>query len=269
MCDERSLFDLFTFAPLDRHLAHFSPFSASSARPTATMTSTERDRKVLDMVFDPEGALGARDLQYEPDPDPCQEDREAIQLEIRAIQAAEAGRSAQALRYLDRAVAASPTWASSYNNRAQLRRITKEPTAAIIKDLNRAIELATNASTSAITRRNAKTLAQAYTQRSAVLFSLLASSLSTEQLRTQIDELRPLGAMFDGTKLARPSNSVEPFSVEVAKMMLEELANRDLSLGARYGNAVAKHVAAQTNPYAKLCGKIVREALVSEYSNRA
>ncbi|EPQ31913.1 uncharacterized protein PFL1_00112 [Pseudozyma flocculosa PF-1] len=241
------------------------------------MTSTSRDRKVLDMVFDPEGSLGPGELSFGPDQEPSAQDKEAIQLEIRAIQAAEGGDTDQALQLLDQAVSTSPSWASTYNNRAQLGRMTKKPAPEIIRDLNKAIKLATPSSEVPLTRRNAKTLAQAYTQRSAVLFTLLDPSLPAEQLEAQVDQLRQLGGLFEGTKLAQQASSEQQppegefgsFSVETAKLTIEELASRDLSLGARYGNSVAKQVAVQTNPYAKLCGKIVREALVSEYSNRS
>lgn len=45
---------------------------------------------------------------------------------------------------------------------------------------------------------------------------------------------------------------------------LEELASRDFALGGRYGNKVARGLSVRTNPYAKACGAIVREALKGE-----
>ncbi|KAF7588615.1 hypothetical protein BBP40_005453 [Aspergillus hancockii] len=45
---------------------------------------------------------------------------------------------------------------------------------------------------------------------------------------------------------------------------LEEMASRDFFFGGRYGNRVAQQMAVQTNPYAKMCGAIVKEALRKE-----
>ena len=119
------------------------------------------------------------------------------------------------------------------------------PATDAIEDLDTAIRLAASAP---LTRRSAKTLAQAHTQRAALLFSLLDPATTASQAN-----------LFD----------LDPtFSPEQRRIHIEERANQDLQQGARYGNAVAKQVAVQTNPYAKLCGRIVREALVSEYSNR-
>lgn len=44
----------------------------------------------------------------------------------------------------------------------------------------------------------------------------------------------------------------------------EELASRDFFLGGKYGNKIAQQLAVQTNPYAKMCGAIVKEALMKE-----
>ncbi|KAK2811215.1 hypothetical protein FQN50_002312 [Emmonsiellopsis sp. PD_5] len=45
---------------------------------------------------------------------------------------------------------------------------------------------------------------------------------------------------------------------------LEELASADFALGGRYGNEVARQMAVRTNPYAKMCGGIVRGAIRGE-----
>ena len=42
------------------------------------------------------------------------------------------------------------------------------------------------------------------------------------------------------------------------------MASHELALGGRFGNDIARQLAVQTNPYAKLCGEIVREALRKE-----
>ena len=44
----------------------------------------------------------------------------------------------------------------------------------------------------------------------------------------------------------------------------EELASRDFGVAGRYGHKTAQSLAVKTNPYAKLCGQIVKEALQRE-----
>lgn len=49
------------------------------------------------------------------------------------------------------------------------------------------------------------------------------------------------------------------------------MAARDFDAGGRYGNPVAREMSVRTNPYAKLCGNIVREAMrreVEEFGGR-
>ncbi|EEH09489.1 conserved hypothetical protein [Histoplasma capsulatum G186AR] len=45
---------------------------------------------------------------------------------------------------------------------------------------------------------------------------------------------------------------------------LEEMASMDFQLGGRYGNDIARQLAIKTNPYAKMCGAIVKEAMRKE-----
>ncbi|KAF2280505.1 uncharacterized protein EI97DRAFT_430213 [Westerdykella ornata] len=49
-----------------------------------------------------------------------------------------------------------------------------------------------------------------------------------------------------------------------SKTDLEELASRDFSQAAKYGDEVAREMSVRTNPYAKMCGAIVRNALREE-----
>lgn len=49
------------------------------------------------------------------------------------------------------------------------------------------------------------------------------------------------------------------------KLDFEEAASLDFALGGRYGNEIAKGLAVSTNPTAKLCGQMVREAMKKEY----
>jgi hypothetical protein len=49
-----------------------------------------------------------------------------------------------------------------------------------------------------------------------------------------------------------------------SKDELEELASADFAAAARYGDEVAREMSVRTNPYAKMCGAIVRHALMEE-----
>jgi hypothetical protein len=49
-----------------------------------------------------------------------------------------------------------------------------------------------------------------------------------------------------------------------SKTDLEELASRDFAAAARYGDEVAREMSVRTNPYAKMCGAIVKNALREE-----
>ena len=48
--------------------------------------------------------------------------------------------------------------------------------------------------------------------------------------------------------------------------MLEELANREFELAGRYRNEQARTMATLTNPYGRLCGGIVQEAMRADWT---
>ncbi|KAK5947790.1 hypothetical protein OHC33_011185 [Knufia fluminis] len=143
-----------------------------------------------------------------------------------------------------------PDYASAYNNRAQARRMLTEidhtledanTMPLIFSDLARAIALASPPNpTATVSPEQAKVLASAHTHRAYLLYRASRSE--------------------DFGKAVR---RVEAMSTR-DKDGLEEMASRDFSAGGRYGNRIAKQLAVQTNPYAKLCGSIVKEALRKE-----
>lgn len=53
------------------------------------------------------------------------------------------------------------------------------------------------------------------------------------------------------------------------KSELEELASKDFAGAARYGDEISREMSVRTNPYAKMCGAIVRNALKEEMSAEA
>lgn len=158
-----------------------------------------------------------------------------------------------AIEILDDIIRTYPLHASAWNNRAQTRRIpfsfealSKHPQelGKIVDDLEQAVSLASpHPPTQALSPMQAKVLASAHTHRGTLLWMASRSEPVAEAFAC----VKPLG--------------------EVDKNQFEELASREFALGGRYGNSTAKQLAVKTNPYAKLCGSIVKEALQKEIAD--
>jgi hypothetical protein len=153
-----------------------------------------------------------------------------------------------AIQELDCMVAKWPNYPSAYINRAMLRRMKLESqiqdsqhiftqsTSAIeplFTDLSRAIHLSLPSSSPSapVSTYQAKILRTAYSHR-AYLY------LKAAETETRLQGLE--------------------------KSELEELASKDFASAARYGDEVAREMSVRTNPYAKMCGAIVRNALREE-----
>ncbi|KAI1376149.1 hypothetical protein F4677DRAFT_97852 [Hypoxylon crocopeplum] len=161
-----------------------------------------------------------------------------------------------------------PDYASVRNNRAQaIRRLygdtmllsgerdsralvsgaddleKSQAAAMALSDLDKAIELLTPKSLFAsISPQTGKTLSLAHTQRAAI-YHMTAKSF----------------------QVGMTANIAERKEAAWGKIDFEEAASRDFASGGRYGNEIAKGLAVSTNPTAKLCGQMVREALKKEY----
>jgi len=117
-----------------------------------------------------------------------------------------------------------------------------------LDDLDTAISLLTSATSFApLSPQAAKTLSQAYTQRGA-LYHFTAKILSASNSTLRIG---PTGGQIGRSALE-----------------FEEMASRDFLMGGRYGNEVARALAVASNPTAKLCGDMVREAMRKEHQWR-
>lgn len=150
-------------------------------------------------------------------------------------------------------------YASAYNNRAQALRMLlgeglRDPKifkSTIWTDLGKAIELAAPPSPyAAVSPLQSKILASAYSHRGHLTWRLAKSMdprlNSNAQSADQETYLLP------------------PQLQGKSRETLEEMASRDFEMGGRYGNEVAREMAVRTNPYAKLCGNIVKEAMRGE-----
>lgn len=159
----------------------------------------------------------------------------------------------EAIAQLDETITVWPNYSSAYVNRAMLRRMRIEATLekersvfsapeadveALFTDLARAVHLSLPSSspTAPVSTHQARILRTAYSHRA----YLYLKAVETE------------------TSLNGIGNSE-----------LEELASKDFAAAARFGDEVAREMSVRTNPYAKMCGAIVRNALAEERKNES
>jgi hypothetical protein len=171
-----------------------------------------------------------------------------------------------------------PDYASAYNNRGQLHRWRfgdfgppslalysgssphhqqqQQQLASVVQtltDLATAIELASPRSPSAaVSPHQAKILASAWTQRGAVFLSV-ARGLKRAGLETL-----PSVALA-----ASVEDRVEEWT-GWDRMRFEEEVSRCFYVAGLYGSEVGRAMAVMANPYARLCGAIVKEAIRGE-----
>ncbi|KAF2721416.1 hypothetical protein K431DRAFT_338704 [Polychaeton citri CBS 116435] len=248
----------------------------------ATLASnlSKADSMVLAQVFDPESAPTRAEVLIDPY---LAADRHIKDVELRSklrsqerhaimlIEDCEKTGTAhpdrrhaayqQALAILDNIVLEQPDYASARNNRAQLRRwrygdrntlcqrrggaVADRGMAASssINDLREAISLASPPSPhDAVSPSQGRLLGQAYTQLAALYYAASKDLVDRD---------------FEVV-----SECVEGWDREA----LEEEGSRNFYLGGMYGNEVAKALAVHTNPHAKLCGSIVKEAMRKEFA---
>ncbi|PGH35590.1 hypothetical protein GX50_01571 [[Emmonsia] crescens] len=127
----------------------------------------------------------------------------------------------------------------------------------IFSDLSTAITLLTPSSSSSsssspsttisISPLHSRILENAHTHRAYILYRAPRSSITSTSTPTSTSPL-PL------PRHLRHKSSQE----------LEEMASMDFQQGGRYGNEIARQMAVKTNPYAKMCGAIVKEAMRKE-----
>jgi hypothetical protein len=220
---------------------------------SATQLS-HNDTTVLGLIFDPENA--SPDLQQpqpvQPPESPSDRDDDNVEVSvIQSLNEAEVSDSSirEAITAFDEILKVEPKRASAYNNRAQARRMLYNvdelhahapDVKLIMQDLNSAIQYAS--STPSPTTAHAKVLSAAYTQRGSLYFQCSKDA-----------KVRSVVASVDGDG-------------NLDSRTCEEIASRDFAMGGKFGNALAKRMAVHTNPYAKLCGEMVKQAMQAELS---
>jgi len=228
---------------------------------TSLTILSSNDSAVLGALFDPEASLSTgtqidASLPQGFDPTELQsiqeEEREALLLINHAqcndedIRASVSG--------LSKIIDQHPQYASAWSNRAQATRMLFDAEQlanhidelrSIMGDLAQAIFLATPPSPAdSVSSQNARVLSAAHTHRGYLLW---------------------LASRSDGLSKAISALG-EPWNGR-SEGQLEEMASREFALGGRYGNDIARQLAVKTNPYAKLCGSIVREAMRKEIAD--
>ncbi|KAI1932600.1 hypothetical protein LOZ65_000589 [Ophidiomyces ophidiicola] len=247
-----------------------APFAAGLAKPDLS----SNDSKVLQALFDaesspsPASATAQTDESLPPLPHisaselPDLQKREAHA--IGSLQNPDISPSLEeintAISQLSVIITDHPKYASAYLNRAQAHRLlidirnketsslssapsTPTPATQLFSDLADTITLLTpNLPTSPISPLQARLLASAHTHRAYILYKAARIETSAEDRKDTLPQT-----------LQDASNE-----------RLEEMASFDFQAGGRYGNPVAKQMAVHTNPYAKMCGAIVKDAMQAE-----
>lgn len=244
-----------------------------------SITLSKADSKVLAQVFDPESGPTKAEVLVDPSlpadrhihsSDLLSKLRATEKSAIQLIEACEksSDKSPQskidayrkAIRILDSLIDEHPDYASARNNRAQLRRWRfgdrnliarkrstidaerNEAANAAVSDLQKCIVLASPSSPQdAVSPSQGRLLAQAHTQLGALYHAASKDFDRDADVEAVVDDLSTWN-----------------------KDSFEEEASRMFYLGGLYGNEVAKALAVHTNPHAKLCGSIVKEAIRKE-----
>ncbi|MCJ1330812.1 hypothetical protein MMC10_007499 [Thelotrema lepadinum] len=230
---------------------------------------TSNDDTVLAQIFDPEAAPSSNvvvDPSLAEDPviknpielSEIRNEEKAIIRKVESVLRKSLPEIAQGLDQsrgdLDRLLEQHPQAAFLLNDYAQIVRLQygDQLLVSSMKDhnlaskalasLDKAIAILTPPSPrDAISPAQSRTLAQAHTQRGALLHAASKALTSNPGLRIIVPSLK-LHTAVD----------------------LAEAASKDFFMGGRYGNEVAKGLAVHTNPTAKLCGQMVQDAMRRE-----
>jgi hypothetical protein len=222
---------------------------------------TTRDSFVLKSLFDPEAsAAPTKHASSQTSLPGMAEDQFSLRrsTELKIIsqlqnESPNAEAVQKAVQDLSSLIEESPGYASAYINRAQANRLlipthelfTSEYAQAseqLLKDLQKGIQLAepTN-SDQELSTHQTTVLAAAYTHRGFLLLKIADIIRNDKQIHGVSEKFQ--------------SASAES---------VEEQASHDFAAGGQYGSKDAREMAVRTNPYAKMCGAIVKEAMRKE-----
>ena len=176
-----------------------------------------------------------------------------------------------AIEALNTLIEEHPTYPSAYVNRAQALRMLVDDDGDTNQQEGGKPTLFTNPANSTTSSRLLADLGHAITLS---MPSSPADPVSSVQARILADAHTHRGYLLLKAARAKKDVSCEGESKmkgsgsgsvwDLGPDQLEEMASRDFFFGGRYGNKIAQQMAVQTNPYAKMCGAIVKEAMKKE-----
>ncbi|KAF4554728.1 Hypothetical protein D9617_3g017960 [Elsinoe fawcettii] len=225
-------------------------------------TLSKNDSRVLGALFDPESSpSGAVQIDHlvETLPGISAEDCSRLKVDTASIlrplntrdpTATDISHAEAAMSTL---IERRPDYAPAYIDRAQIKRMSwpmedlftsgnADESRALLQDLQRGIELASPSSPQEpVSGLQSRILASAHTHRGLLLL--------------RIADMRQKGLEISG---------VSRDITKLDSQDIEGLASKDFYQGGRYGNKVAQQLSVKTNPYAKMCGAIVKEAIQKE-----
>ncbi|KAK2871635.1 hypothetical protein FQN49_002988 [Arthroderma sp. PD_2] len=245
-----------------------APESIAAAKPSLT----SNDSAVLQALFDAESSPSngvETDSSLPQLPHIADEDLHSLkQRELSALRPLQTSNENltpeiinTAIAQLSEIIQQHPNYAPAYLNRAQALRllidtdtqtqpdgpqVTPSRSTLLFDNLAKTIALLTpSSSTAAISPFHSRILANAHTHRAYILYKAARSKDEKE-------------------KEHHRRNLLPQQLQEVSDDRLEELASYDFQIGGRCGNDAAKQMAVGTNPYAKMCGAIVKDAIQAE-----
>lgn len=224
-------------------------------------TLSQNDKNVLSRIFEshPSGSLATSPIDPtlpnslpSISPDVLSELRE---LEFAAISHLDAERPSQeslhqSIAKLTDLITSYPQYSSAYNNRAQALRLLHGDDlyseavsdSTLWSDLCSAITFASpRQPRQRVCELQGQILRSAYAQRGYLTWKASKN----------------LGA-------TQSSNNLPPELTGLEVEAIEDRARSDLEAAGRYGDQEAKKMAISANPYARLCGNIVEEAMIAE-----
>lgn len=165
---------------------------------------------------------------------------------------------AQALRVLIQSKNSNPNDADK--DAAIFHPENKELATKLLSDLSKAISLAsptpigTSQNSTSVSSAQYRLLSNTHMHRGYLL-------LKAGKIRKEEEEIEEEDT---NQKQQTERGGPEQLLAIASRDQLEEMASQDFFEAGRYGNEVAKQLSVGTNPYAKMCGAIVREALKKE-----
>lgn len=220
---------------------------------------TGHDKSILDALFDPEsssskhvrvdGALPSLP-QYSASQFAAIRAEEITIMRPLGQESAGVDTATDVICALSRLIERYPEFPSAYINRAQAARLplsvndmfTREhsdTSSQVIQDLTHGIDTASPTSPhQPVSDHQAGVLAAGHTHRGFLL-------LKVAEMTRKGDILHGAGRRLQNA----------------TAVQIEELASVDFAAGGRYGNKLAQEMSVRTNPYAKMCGAIVKEAM--------